>query len=155
MHWDSCQPDLLPPLLVFYTWNYELLWTEVRWKVLTNELFPGTEQSVGFLTHSSLLLPGNQAVFVSSPHSILWRTLLNSCLFQVLESSCFGFCFNESVLVQAFFMLQLWSIIQKQVCGSKNNHPFPFCFSYLTLRTLLRIAWKNFSFLPFSTFVLR
>lgn len=92
MQWGSCQPDLLPPLLLFYTRYYELLWTAVRWKVLTNELFPRNEQSVHFLSHSSLLVPGNQAVFVSSPHSILWRTLLNSWLFQVLESNCFGFC---------------------------------------------------------------
>lgn len=48
--------------------------------------------------------------------------------------------FNESVLVQAFFTLQLLSIIPKQLYGGKNNHPFPFSLSYLALRTLLRIA---------------
>lgn len=70
----------------------ELLWTAVRWKLLANELYPRNEQSVELLTHSSLLSPGNQTVVVSSPHSAFWRTLLNSCLFQLLESNCFVFC---------------------------------------------------------------
>lgn len=108
----------------------ELLWIAVRWKVLTNELFPRSKQSAGFLTLSSLLSPGNQAVVVSLPHSSFWRTFLNSCLFQVFESNCFGFY----ILMKLFYL--------------RNSSQFSCCPSFQSSFMMVKITTHFLS--PFA-----
>lgn len=132
----------------------EPLGKAVRWKVLTNDLLSRNEQSARLLTSSSLLSPGNQAVVVSSLHSAFLKNPL-----EPLSFSGFGIWllwildFNESVLAQAFFTLQLLSFIQKPLSGGKNNCSFPFSCRLLAFRTPLRFEKSlDFAYLSYACY---
>lgn len=61
--------------------------------------------------------------------------------------------FNESVLAQAFFTLQLLSFIQKPLSGGKNNCSFPFSCRLLAFRTPLRFEKSlDFAYLSYACY---